>query len=114
MPLRRRKSLEIHVINPRAAAWTAAAAIEALDEGPHDHYRLLLTRLPRISAGRRYGGGSAVLLGEMLGLDGNVTELLRQFVDRLFERTKFVVDSSSQIPALKLEEWKGEHKPAAA
>ena len=68
---------------------------------------------PHLAQGAAMAIEDAVLLGELMGRDRSVTDLLDEFMSRRFERAKFVVDSSAQIGAWELEEWSGVKNPEA-
>jgi 2-polyprenyl-6-methoxyphenol hydroxylase-like FAD-dependent oxidoreductase len=68
---------------------------------------------PHLAQGAAMAIEDAVLLGELMGRDEPVAELLDEFMERRFARTKFVVDSSVQIGKWEMQEWKGVHDPDA-
>jgi 2-polyprenyl-6-methoxyphenol hydroxylase-like FAD-dependent oxidoreductase len=68
---------------------------------------------PQLAQGAAMAIEDAVLLGELLGRDAPLPQLLEEFMTRRFARVKFVVDSSAQIGAWELEEWQGIHNPEA-
>jgi 2-polyprenyl-6-methoxyphenol hydroxylase-like FAD-dependent oxidoreductase len=71
------------------------------------------TTTPHLAQGAAMAIEDAILLGELLGGDGRLEDLLSQFMARRFSRAKFVVDSSTQIATWELEEWAGIHNPKA-
>jgi 2-polyprenyl-6-methoxyphenol hydroxylase-like FAD-dependent oxidoreductase len=68
---------------------------------------------PQLAQGAAMAIEDAVLLGELLGRDAPLPQLLEEFMTRRFARVKFVVDASVQIGAWELEEWQGVHNPQA-
>jgi 2-polyprenyl-6-methoxyphenol hydroxylase-like FAD-dependent oxidoreductase len=68
---------------------------------------------PQLAQGAAMAIEDAVLLGELLGRDAPLPQLLDEFMTRRFARVKFVVDSSVQIGAWELEDWQGIHNPEA-
>lgn len=68
---------------------------------------------PHLAQGAAMAIEDAVLLGELMGRDAPLPGLLREFMDRRFERSKFVVDSSNQIGAWEMEAWSGIQNPDA-
>ncbi|WP_449472672.1 FAD-dependent oxidoreductase [Sphingobium chungangianum] len=68
---------------------------------------------PHLAQGAAMAIEDAVLLGELLGQDRALDDLLGEFMERRFARAKYVVDASSQIAAWELEEWNGAHNPDA-
>ena len=68
---------------------------------------------PHLAQGAAMAMEDAVLLGELMGRDAPVPDLLEEFMTRRFGRAKFVVDSSLQIGAWEMEEWSGVHNAAA-
>jgi len=68
---------------------------------------------PHLAQGAAMAIEDAVLLGELMGEDAPVLDLLDEFMKRRFARVKFVVDSSLQIGAWEMEEWQGIQKADA-
>lgn len=68
---------------------------------------------PHLAQGAAMAIEDAVLLGELMGRDAPVPDLLDEFMTRRFARAKFVVDSSLQIGAWEMEEWQGIHNTDA-
>lgn len=68
---------------------------------------------PHLAQGAAMAIEDAVLLGELLGRDAPVPDILKEFMTRRFARAKFVVDSSLQIGAWEMEEWQGVHNADA-
>jgi len=68
---------------------------------------------PHLAQGAAMAIEDAVLLGELMGRDAAVPDLLDEFMDRRFTRAKFVRDCSLQIGAWEMEEWRGVVNPDA-
>ena len=68
---------------------------------------------PHLAQGAAMAIEDAVLLGELLGCDTSVQDVLRQFMERRFNRAKLVVDSSGRIVDWEMEAWQGIHNPDA-
>lgn len=68
---------------------------------------------PHLAQGAAMAIEDAVLLGELMGRDAPLPELLDEFMARRFDRVKFVIDSSHQIGEWEMEEWRGIHNPDA-
>lgn len=68
---------------------------------------------PHLAQGAAMAIEDAVLLGELMGQDTPVSELLSEFMERRFKRAEFVVNSSVQIGEWEMEEWKGIKNPKA-
>jgi len=68
---------------------------------------------PHLAQGAAMAIEDAVLLGELLGRASSLNGTLQEFVSRRFDRVKFVKESSDQIAAWEMEEWRGIHNPAA-
>ena len=68
---------------------------------------------PHLAQGAAMAIEDAVLLGELLGRDGPLPQLLDEFMRRRFDRARFVIDSSRQIADWEMEEWSGVHNPEA-
>lgn len=60
---------------------------------------------PHLAQGAAMAIEDAVLLGELLGQDRPLADLLDEFMRRRFDRTKYVVDCSGKIGRWELEEW---------
>jgi 2-polyprenyl-6-methoxyphenol hydroxylase-like FAD-dependent oxidoreductase len=65
------------------------------------------TTTPHLAQGAAMAVEDAVLLGELLGSDGDVQSALQEFMRRRFSRVKYVVDCSTQIATWEKEEWAG-------
>ena len=68
---------------------------------------------PHLAQGAAMAIEDAVLLGELLGQLDDVQSVFASFMSRRYARTKFVVDTSTQLSAWELEEWSGSPNPAA-
>jgi len=68
---------------------------------------------PHLAQGAAMAIEDAVLLGELLGRSTSLEAVLSEFMSRRFDRVKFVKDSSDQIAAWEMEEWRGIHNPDA-
>ncbi len=68
---------------------------------------------PHLAQGAAMAIEDAVLLGELMGKDAPLDDLLNEFMGRRYERCKFVVDSSVQIGQWEMEEWEGVENPDA-
>lgn len=68
---------------------------------------------PHLAQGAAMAIEDAVLLGELMGRDAPVSDLLEEFMSRRFDRAKFVVDSSVQIGTWEMEAWRGIQNPDA-
>jgi 2-polyprenyl-6-methoxyphenol hydroxylase-like FAD-dependent oxidoreductase len=68
---------------------------------------------PHLAQGAAMAIEDAVLLGGLLGRSSSLNPALQEFVSRRFERVKFVKESSDQIAAWEMEEWRGVHNPQA-
>ncbi len=62
---------------------------------------------PHLAQGAAMAIEDAVLLGELLARNAPVDTLLDEFMRRRFERAQLVVDSSGQLAAWEMEEWRG-------
>lgn len=71
------------------------------------------TTTPHLAQGAAMALEDAVLLGEVLGGDRDLDSALDEFMRRRFNRTKFVVDQSTQLAMWELEEWSGVVNPEA-
>lgn len=71
------------------------------------------TTTPHLAQGAAMALEDAVLLGELLGEDRDLDAALEEFMRRRFDRTKFVVDQSTQLAMWELEEWDGVVNPEA-
>lgn len=93
--------------------------INGLVEGPWHRGRILLagdaahTTTPHLAQGAAMAIEDAVLLADLLGEKHALEDALSEFMNRRFDRVKFVVDSSMQLAAWELEEWQGIHSPGA-
>jgi len=68
---------------------------------------------PHLAQGAAMAVEDAVLLAELMGRDGRVSDHLEEFTRRRFDRAKFVVDTSTQLAAWELEAWAGIQNPDA-
>lgn len=68
---------------------------------------------PHLAQGAAMAIEDAVLLGELLGRDSGLQEVLDEFMRRRFERVRFVFDSCNQISTWEKQEWLGENDPNA-
>lgn len=68
---------------------------------------------PHLAQGAAMAIEDAVLLGDLLGRDEQLEDLLVEFVDRRFDRARYVVESSDQIARWEMQEWDGIHDPNA-
>jgi len=68
---------------------------------------------PHLAQGAAMAIEDAVLLGELLGREARLPDLLDQFMRRRFDRAKFVIDSSRQIADWEMEHWAGVENPHA-
>lgn len=68
---------------------------------------------PHLAQGAAMAIEDAVLLGELLRRDERLDYLLAEFMDRRFERARYVVESSEQIANWELEGWAGVENPQA-
>lgn len=62
---------------------------------------------PHLAQGAAMAIEDAVLLGELLGRDGDLGALLDEFMRRRFNRAKYVIDCSRQIADWEMEQWSG-------
>lgn len=65
------------------------------------------TTTPHLAQGAAMAVEDAVLLGELLGRDGDLQSALQEFMQRRYDRVKYVVDCSTQIATWEKEEWLG-------
>jgi len=68
---------------------------------------------PHLAQGAAMAIEDAVLLGELMGKDQPLSQLLEEFMARRFPRAKFVVESSKQVGEWEMEAWKGINNPDA-
>lgn len=68
---------------------------------------------PHLAQGAAMAIEDAVLLAELMGRDGAIDHLLAEFMQRRFDRARYVVESSQQILSWELEQWHGIENPAA-
>ena len=92
-----------HLLLP--APWHRGRAI-VIGDGAH-------ATTPHLAQGAAMAIEDAVLLGELLGREAPLSDLLDEFMRRRFARAKFVIDSSRQIAEWELESWAGIHNPEA-
>jgi 2-polyprenyl-6-methoxyphenol hydroxylase-like FAD-dependent oxidoreductase len=62
---------------------------------------------PHINQGAAVAVEDAVLLGELMGRDAPLEDLFAEFMDRRYERARYVQESSCQISVWELEHWGG-------
>lgn len=92
-----------HLLLP--APWYKGRAI-VIGDGAH-------ATTPHLAQGAAMAIEDAVLLGELLGRDEALPNLLDEFMRRRFSRAKFVIDSSRQIADWEMEDWAGIENPDA-
>ena len=92
-----------HLVLP--APWYKGRAI-VIGDGAH-------ATTPHLAQGAAMAIEDAVLLAELLGQDRPLPDLLDEFMERRFERARFVVETSSQIAAWEMEQWAGIQNPEA-
>jgi 2-polyprenyl-6-methoxyphenol hydroxylase-like FAD-dependent oxidoreductase len=63
--------------------------------------------VPHLAQGAAMAIEDAVLLAELLARDADLADLLREFMDRRFERSRLVVETSSQLVDWEIATWKG-------
>lgn len=68
---------------------------------------------PHLAQGAAMAIEDAVLLGQMLGGQGDIADVLDAFTRRRFDRARYVIESSNQIAAWELEAWEGIRNPDA-
>ncbi len=68
---------------------------------------------PHLNQGASLAVEDAVLLGELLGDDAPVPDVLATFMERRFQRASFVVNSSLQIGKWEIDDWLGIASPDA-
>lgn len=68
---------------------------------------------PHLAQGAAMAIEDAVLLGELLGRDAPLPDLLHEFMRRRFDRAKYVIDSSRRIAEWEMEAWVGVENPDA-
>ncbi len=71
------------------------------------------TTTPHLAQGAAMAVEDAVLLAELLADRTDLEAAQREFMQRRFERVKFVVDCSTQLATWEMEEWRGIHNPDA-
>jgi 2-polyprenyl-6-methoxyphenol hydroxylase-like FAD-dependent oxidoreductase len=62
---------------------------------------------PHLAQGAAMAIEDAVLLAELLARDAVVSDLLKEFMRRRFERSKLVVETSAQLVNWELASWEG-------
>lgn len=65
---------------------------------------------PHINQGAAVAVEDAILLGELMGRNAPLAPLLDEFMERRYERAKYVKESSCQISVWELEHWGGSPK----
>lgn len=68
---------------------------------------------PHLAQGAAMAIEDAVLLGELLGRDAALSDLLAEFMRRRFARARYVIETSRQIAAWEMEGWAGIANPDA-
>ncbi|RXR29447.1 FAD-dependent oxidoreductase [Sphingobium fluviale] len=71
------------------------------------------TTTPHLAQGAAMAVEDAVLLAELLGAHGTLESAQQEFMQRRFDRVKYVVDCSTQLATWEMEEWRGIHNPDA-
>lgn len=71
------------------------------------------TTTPHLAQGAAMAIEDAVLLAELLGTHSTLEVAQREFMQRRFDRVKYVVDCSTQLASWEMEEWRGIHNPDA-
>ncbi len=66
---------------------------------------------PHLAQGAAMAIEDATLIAELLAASATLDSALTEFMDRRFERGKFVVEASDQIARWELEEWEGTKQP---
>lgn len=93
--------------------------INILVDRPWHRGRVLLagdavhTTTPHLAQGAAMAIEDAVLLAELLSTDRDLEFIFAEFMDRRFDRVKYVVDSSTQLAAWELAQWAGKPAPEA-
>ncbi|HEX8677248.1 MAG TPA: FAD-dependent monooxygenase, partial [Segetibacter sp.] len=67
--------------------------------------------IPQLGQGASLAVEDAVVLAEILAKEGNLADLLTEFMKRRFERCKLVVDVSKQVGIWEQMEWNGQLPP---
>ena len=68
---------------------------------------------PHLAQGAAMAIEDAVLLAELLGRDAPLAPLLDEFMQRRFDRAKYVIETSRQIADWEMEQWAGIDNPEA-
>jgi len=68
---------------------------------------------PHLAQGAAIAIEDAVLIADLLATSETLDAALEEFMDRRFERGKFVVETSDQIARWELAEWDGSKRPDA-
>ena len=63
--------------------------------------------VPHLAQGAAMAIEDAVLLAELLARDAAVEELMQEFMDRRFERSRLVVETSAQLVDWEIATWEG-------
>lgn len=63
--------------------------------------------VPHLAQGAAMAIEDAVLLAELLARDASIEELMREFMARRFERSRLVVETSTQLVDWEIATWKG-------
>ncbi len=71
------------------------------------------TTTPHLAQGAAMAVEGAVLLAELLGAHESLEAAQREFMQRRFDRVKYVVDCSTQLASWEMEDWRGVHNPDA-
>lgn len=69
------------------------------------------TTTPHLAQGAAMAVEDAVLLAELIGKHTVLADAQQKFMDRRFDRVKYVVDCSSQLAAWEMQEWRGTPDP---
>jgi 2-polyprenyl-6-methoxyphenol hydroxylase-like FAD-dependent oxidoreductase len=68
---------------------------------------------PHLAQGASMAIEDAVLLGDLLAKHDSLFPALAEFMNRRFQRAKYVVETSDQIATWELEHWNGVINPKA-
>jgi len=109
--------LREQIVDPNAVVYRPFMGVFV--ENPWRKGRVILagdaahTTSAHLAQGAAMAVEDAVLLGDLLGKNGSFEDVVSEFMDRRYDRVKYVVDSSAQIAAWELEKWQGIHNPNA-
>ncbi len=110
-------TLRGQIVDPDAVVYRPL--LNLLIDKPWGKGRIMLagdaahTTTPHLGQGAAMAVEDAVVLAELLGGDGTLEDAQAAFVDRRFDRVKYVVDMSTQLATWELESWHGIHDPSA-